>query len=69
MPLNILWGFPVVNYHFGALMVNYLFASAGDIRESGSLLGRKDPMESMKPTTIFLPGEAHGQRNLAACGP
>ena len=28
--------------------------------------GREDPLqEGMQPTPVFLPGESHGQRNLA----
>ena len=30
-------------------------------------LGQKDPLE--EPTSVFLPGEYHEQRNLAGCGP
>ena len=33
-------------------------------------LGRKDPLEKgMAPIPVFLPGEFHGQRNLASNDP
>ena len=33
-------------------------------------LGREDPLEKeMIPTPVFLPGEVHGQRNLAGYSP
>ena len=33
-------------------------------------LGREDPLgQGMEPTSVFLPGESHGQRSLAGCGP
>ena len=33
-------------------------------------LGRKDSLEKeMEPTPVFLPGESHGQRNLADYSP
>ena len=30
-------------------------------------LGWEDPL--LQPTSIVLPGESHGQRSLAGCGP
>ena len=42
-------------------------ASAGD---SGSTLGREDPLEKEWQTTpVFLPGKFHGQRSLAGHSP
>ena len=33
-------------------------------------LGQEDPLEkSMQPTSVFLPGESHGQRSLAGYSP
>ena len=34
-------------------------------------LGQEDPLEKGKAisTPVFLPGEFHGQRSLAGCGP
>ena len=28
-------------------------------------LGWEDPLEKWQPTPVFLPGESHGERNLA----
>ena len=48
-----------------ALVVKNLPASAGDVRDVGSILGWEDPLEeAWQPTPVFLPGEAHGQRSL-----
>ena len=34
------------------------------------ILGQEDPLEEeMQPTSVFLPGESHGQRNLAGYSP
>ena len=34
------------------------------------ILGQEDPLEEeMQPTSVFLPGESHGQRNLADYSP
>ena len=36
----------------------------------GASLGREDPLEEeMALTLVFLPGESHGQRSLAAIVP
>ena len=32
-------------------------------------LGREDPLEVEMATTVFLPGESHGQRSLAGYSP
>ena len=51
-------------------MVKNLPANAGDISDIGSTLGWEDPLEeSMATTTVFLPGEFHGQRNLVGYSP
>ena len=48
-----------------ALVVKNLPASAGDVRDVGSILGWEDPLEeAWQPTPVFLPGESHGQRSL-----
>ena len=39
-------------------------------RDLGLTLGWEDPLEQgMQPTPVFLPGEFHGQRNLAGYRP
>ena len=51
-------------------MVKNLPASAGDVRDVGSILGWEDPLEeAWQPTPVFLPGESHGQRTLAGYSP
>ena len=32
-------------------------------------LGWKDPWRKWQPTSVFLPGQFHGQRSLAVCSP
>ena len=35
-------------------------------------LGQEDPLErgmAWQPTSVFLPGESHGQRSLVGCSP
>ena len=32
-------------------------------------LGREDPLEKKLPTSVFLPGEFHGQRSLVGYSP
>jgi len=46
------------------LVVNNLAAKAGGLRDTGSIPGsRSFPEEGNdNPTTLFLPGESHGQR-------
>ena len=48
-----------------ALVVKNLCASAGDIRDSGSIPWRR----KQQPTPVFLPGESHGQWSLAGYSP
>ena len=46
-------------------MVNNLSVNAGDIRDTGSILGQEDPLEmGMATCSSILPGEFHGQRSL-----
>ena len=43
---------------------------AGDIRDTGSIPGRADPLEDSRAThSSFLPGESHGQRSLVGYSP
>ena len=46
-------------------------ASAGDIRDLGSIpgLGRFPGGGHGQPTLVFSPGESHGQRSLVGCSP
>ena len=32
-------------------------------------LGREDPLEDLRSTPVFLPGESHGQRSLVGRNP
>ena len=51
----------------GGLVVKSPPANAED---NGSTCGsERSPGEKMTPTPVFLPGEPHGQRNLAGCSP
>ena len=49
------------------LVVKNLPASAGDVRDTGSIPGleRFPWRRAWQPTPVFLPGESHGQRSLA----
>ena len=46
-------------------------ANAGDIKDVGSIPGWEDPLEgrAWQPTSVFLPGELHGQRSLVGYSP
>ena len=46
-------------------------ANAGDSRIAGSIpgSGRSPWRRSWQPTPVFLPGESHGQKNLAGYSP
>ena len=57
----------IMRLPWGVLVVKNPPASAGDIRDMGSILGlRKIPWRrAWQPTTVFLPGESHGQRSLS----
>ena len=45
-------------------------ASAGDVRDVGSIPGREDLLEeAWQPTPVFLPGESRRQRSLARYRP
>ena len=51
-------------------MIKKLPANAGDVRDTGLILGQGDPWRrKWQPTPIFLPGKFHGQRNLAGYNP
>ena len=51
-------------------MVKNLPASAGDIRDVGSIPGSEDPLEEeMATPSSILPGESHGQRSLVGYRP
>ena len=47
------------------LVVKNPLANAGDLRDVGSIPVRKVPWKSIwQATSVFLPGESHGQRSL-----
>ena len=46
------------------LVVKNLPANAGDIRDVSLIPWRR----AWQPTTVFMPGEPHGQRSLAGYG-
>ena len=51
-------------------MVKNLPASAGDLRDVGSIPGSEDPLEEeMATPSSILPGESHGQRSLTGYSP
>ena len=53
-----------------ALVVKSLPGNAGDKRLRFDLWVGKIPWRRAKqPTPVFLPGESHGQRSQAGCGP
>ena len=53
-----------------ALRVKNPTANAEDARDSGSILGREDPLEKeMATTPLFLPGKLHRERSLAGYSP
>ena len=51
----------------GGSVVKNQSASAGDLRDAGSICGsgRSPWRRKWQPTPGFLPGESHGQRSLA----
>ena len=51
-----------------ALVVKKTVASAGDGRDTGLIPGleRSPWRRKWQPSLVFLPGESHGQRSLAA---
>ena len=53
-----------------ALVVKNSTASAGDLRDMGSVPGREDPQRrAQQPTPVYLPGESYGQRSLVSYTP
>ena len=50
-------------------MVKNTPANAGDIRDPGLISGSERSPGGGQPTAVFLPGESHGQRNLAGYSP
>ena len=41
-----------------------------DTGDEGSISGLEDPWRrEWQPTSVFLPGESHGQRSLVGCSP
>ena len=52
-------------------VVKNLPANAENTRDADLIpgLGRFPGGGQEKPTPVFLPGESHGQRSLADCGP
>ena len=54
----------------GVLVVKDPPATAGDVRDSGSSLGREDSLEEgMQPITVFLPGESPWTEELGRLKP
>ena len=53
------------------LVVKNPLASAGDVRDVGSIpgLGRSLGGRAWQPTPMFLPGESGGQRSLVGYSP
>ena len=49
------------------LVVKNWPGNAGDTRDMGSIPGREDPLE--EGTSVFLPGESHGQSSMVDCSP
>ena len=54
-----------------ALVVKKVPASAGDIRDAGSVPGfwKIPRRRAWQPTPVSLPGEPRGQRSLRGCSP
>ena len=54
-----------------ALVVRNPLACAGDRRDHGfdPWVGKNSWRRKWQPTTVFLPGESHGQRRLAGYSP
>ena len=52
------------------LVIKNPLANAGDIRDTGLIPGREDPLEKeMAPHFVFLPEKSHGQRSLVGYSP
>ena len=57
-----------------ALVVKNVPANAGDVKDKGDMgsmpwAGKIPWQRAWQPTSVFLPGEAHGQRSLAGYSP
>ena len=53
-----------------ALVVKNPPANAGNVREAGSILGGKDPLEDgMATHSSVLAGDSYGQRSLVSYSP
>ena len=53
-----------------ALLVKNPPANTGEIRDTGSIPGLgRSPGEGHEVTSVFLPGESHGQRRLVGYSP
>jgi len=52
-----------------ALVVKNLPANAGDLADTGLILGSGRSPGEENGYPVFLPGEFHGQRSLAGYGP
>jgi len=64
LDICFLWGFP------GGLVGKESTCNSGDGGGTGSAPGLGNPLEEgMATTTVFLPGECHGQRSLAGYSP
>ena len=53
-------------------MVKNLTASAGDVRDAGSIpagVGKIPWWRAWQPTPVFLPGKSRGQRSLVGYSP
>ena len=50
-------------------VIKNLSASAGDMRDVGSIPGSGRSPAGGQSTSVFLPGESHGQRSLVGYSP
>ena len=61
---------PLTAHHETVQVRNFRLRVFKDLLKIPSSLGWEDPLEEgMEPTSVFLPGEPHGQRNLAGYSP
>ena len=52
-----------------ALVVKNPPTNAAYVRDAGSIPGKISWSRKWQPTSVFLPGESHGQRSLASYSP